>query len=210
MISKDQLVAAVRARAAATPNQVYDSRSGRAKYAPDHRNPAGCLLGAALTDCGLPDGVLRMMGAVPWGVARVSGGHTVDLEVVLRFIDADAWGDPWLRAVQYAQDRVMSWREAVYFADSKSSAPARTSCPCGCSKTPLGPVMWTADVQPLGPAPRVIKRDDVEYLVPAGYNVPVQALLRDRASRLGKWAADGVGFPDTVPSWMTDEMMMPV
>jgi len=101
------LIRIVRALAAAFPEHVYTRSFGvGCKYAPDARNPMGCIFGAALRTLGIEPGELQ----------------TIDNALMARETDDSALDSLilWMTDVQSAQDNGTSWGTAVKWADNNA------------------------------------------------------------------------------------------
>lgn len=115
-----QLEVAVRELAKANPDFVYsrgEEENTVASYAPDKRNPQGCIMGAALR--------VAWDGSVPViaDIMRAREGEPItyilaDLGLV-GMAERNDDGAQWFLRVQQSQDDGHTWADAIEWADSE-------------------------------------------------------------------------------------------
>jgi len=131
-IQRDELIAAVREFAEADPNHVYtktDLNPSSEDYIMSFEDVGGCLysdlgveqciVGRALSKCGVMMSVLRSADLDSWGsvASVVPPEDTNDDEprIVVEGLTED--DVQWLMIVQDSQDKGLPWAKAVYRAD---------------------------------------------------------------------------------------------
>lgn len=107
MSTLEDLEAAVRKLAAENPDMLYLNDGDGCKYTPDHNNPMGCIIGAAIrilettfdfTDCDERNLLAKRVLPIVWPVLKEEDVH-------------------WFDKVQFYQDNNHTWADSVKMAD---------------------------------------------------------------------------------------------
>ena len=109
----DKVVAAIRQLAGESPDFVYRKDGALCSYFPDDYNPQGCIVGAAMRQCGHTIAAHYENAVAENMVARI---------LRLRYTPKNADVLRWITLVQGYQDQGLCWKFAVALADVEVGA----------------------------------------------------------------------------------------